>query len=81
MDNLTAKRYMVQLRGLPYRVSAEEVADWLSEAADPISVNILMEGGRPTGKAECVFSSAKVAKRVAKTMHMKDIGERYIECF
>ena len=70
MDNLTAKRYMVQLRGLPYRVSAEEVADWLSEAADPISVNILMEGG-----------SAKVAKRVAKTMHMKDIGERYIECF
>jgi len=71
----------VQLWGLPYRVTEKEVADWLREVAEPVSVTILLEDSRPTGKADCVFSSARVAKRVAQTMHMKHMGQRYIECF
>ena len=32
----------VQLRGLPYRATEREIADWLSEAADPVEVVINM---------------------------------------
>ena len=35
--------YTVQLRGLPYRASEREIADWLSEAADPDEVIIVMD--------------------------------------
>ena len=35
--------YTVQLRGLPYRASEREIADWLSEAADPDEVIIIMD--------------------------------------
>ena len=35
--------YTVQLRGLPYRASEREIADWLSEAADPDEVVIVMD--------------------------------------
>ena len=35
--------YTVQLRGLPYKASEREIADWLSEAADPEDVIIIMD--------------------------------------
>ena len=35
--------YSVQLRGLPYRASEREIADWLSEAAEPEDVIINMD--------------------------------------
>ena len=38
-----ARGYTVTLRGLPYRSSEREIADWLSEAADPLEVIIEME--------------------------------------
>ena len=31
------------MRGLPYRASEREIADWLSEAADPDEVIIIMD--------------------------------------
>ena len=37
------KGYTVQLRGLPYRVTEREIADWLSEAAEPSDVIIIMD--------------------------------------
>ena len=35
--------YTVQLRGLPYRASEREIAEWLSEAAEPDDVIITMD--------------------------------------
>jgi len=80
-DRGGSKGYTVQLRGLPYRATEREIADWLSEAADPVDVIIGIDRGRPNGKAEAVFSSDRDARRVAQNMHKKDLGSRYIECF
>ena len=68
--------FTVQLRGLPYRTTEREIADWLSEAADPVDVIIGMDRGRPSGKAEAVFSSDREARRVAQNMHRRDLGSR-----
>ena len=35
--------FTVQLRGLPYKASVREISDWLSEAAYPDEVNIIMD--------------------------------------
>jgi len=76
-----ARGYTVTLRGLPYRSSEREIADWLSEAADPLEVIIEMDRtGRPSGQAEAVFASHRDAKRVVDQMHKRDLGHRYIEC-
>jgi len=75
------RAYTVQLRGLPYKVTENEISDWLSEAAEPVDVIIMMDRGRPNGRAECVFRSDREARRVAQYMHRRDLGHRYIECF
>ena len=35
--------YTVQLRGLPYRATEREIAEWLGEAAEPDDVIITMD--------------------------------------
>ena len=35
--------YTVQLRGLPFRATTREICDWLSEAAEPEDVIIIMD--------------------------------------
>ena len=69
--------FTVQLRGLPYRVTEREIADWVSEAADPVDVIIQMDRERPSGRAECVFSCDREARRVVQTMHRRDLGHRW----
>merc|ERR1719509_444315 len=72
----------VHLRGLPYRCSEREIADWLTEAADPVEVIINMgRDGRPDGSANAVFETTRDAKRVVAELHRRDMGSRYIECF
>jgi len=74
--------YVVQLRGLPYRASEREIAEWLSEAAEPDDVIITMDRtNRPSGQAEAIYASASQARRAAEVMHKRDLGSRYIECF
>ena len=70
--------YTVQLRGLPYKVTEREISDWLSEAAEPVDIIIEMDRGRPSGRAECVFSSDREAKKVAQYMHRRDLGHRLV---
>jgi len=80
-DRRRDRAYTVQLRGLPYKVTEREISDWLCEAAEPVDVIIEMNRGRPSGRAECVFSSDREARKVAQYMHRRDLGQRYIECF
>jgi len=76
-----SRAFKVQLRGLPYKVTKNEISDWLCEAAEPVDIIIMMDRGRPSGRAECVFKSDREARRVAQYMHRRDLGHRYIECF
>jgi len=74
--------FTVQLRGLPYKASVREISDWLSEAAYPDEVNIIMDRtGRPSGQADAIFSSERDARRVVSIMHKRDMGPRYVECY
>jgi len=74
--------FTVNLRGLPYRASERDITEWLSEAADPEEVVIIMDRtGRPSGQADAIFSSERDARRVVSQMHKRDMGARYIECF
>lgn len=73
---------IVTLRGLPYSCTEREISNWLSEAADPIQVDIIMDRtGRPSGQAVAYFKTAREAKAVAKAMHRRDLGHRYIEVY
>ena len=70
--------FTVTLRGLPYRASEREIADWLSEAADPEDVIIVMDRsvirigniqlmslfrtGRPSGQADAIFRDERDAR-------------------
>ena len=70
--------FTVTLRGLPYRASEREIADWLSEAADPEEVIIVMDRsvariwniqlmslfrtGRPSGQADAIFRDERDAR-------------------
>ena len=76
-DRWRDKAYTVQLRGLPYKVTEREISDWLSEAAEPVDVIIELDRGRPSGRAECVFSSDREARKVVQSMHRRDLGNRY----
>jgi len=74
--------FTVQLRGLPYKASVREISDWLSEAAYPEEVIIIMDRtGRPSGQADAIFSSERDARRVVSIMHKRDMGPRYVECY
>jgi len=77
-----SKGHIVQLRGLPYKVSERDIADWLAEAADPEDVIIIMDRrGRPSGEADAIFPTRKEAMKVVTQMHRRDMGHRYVECF
>ena len=77
-DRWRGKAYTVQMRGLPYKVTEREISDWLSEAAEPVDVIIEQDRGRPSGRAECVFSSDREARKVVQSMHRRDLGNRYV---
>ena len=59
-------------------MTERDIADWVSEAADPVDVIIQMDRGRPSGRADCVFSSDREARRVASNMHRRDLGSRWV---
>lgn len=74
--------FKVNLRGLPYRTTERDISDWLSEAADPIQVEVTMDRtGRPSGSAYAYFKTQEEARRVVQEMHKRDLGTRYIECY
>ena len=59
-------------------MTEREISDWLSEAAEPVDVIIELDRGRPSGRAECVFSSEREARKVVQSMHRRDLGNRCV---
>merc|ERR1711915_427177 len=57
-------RHIIHMRGLPFRVTEQEIAEWFSSVADPVDVMIHYgHDGRPSGEADAMFASEGEAKR------------------
>eukprot|EP00930_Biecheleria_cincta_P007896 TRINITY_DN1091_c0_g1_i2.p1 TRINITY_DN1091_c0_g1~~TRINITY_DN1091_c0_g1_i2.p1 ORF type:complete len:707 (+),score=150.75 TRINITY_DN1091_c0_g1_i2:100-2220(+) len=76
----------VQLRGLPYKTTVEDVKVFLGEHMSnlsdihPIRL-ILNRDGRPSGFARVVFTSADAARACRDDLHCRSMDDRYIEIF
>ena len=76
----------VQLRGLPFRASTEDVRTFLGEHANYLSTeknpNICLlsnRDGRPSGFARVFFTSPQAAHKCKDALHRKQMGDRYVE--
>merc|ERR1719295_245467 len=73
--------YIVRMRGLPFRVTENDIAEWFSSVADPVGIQIMYNNdGRPTGEAEVAFASAQDAKR-SLSKDRQNMQHRYVELF
>merc|ERR1719414_757248 len=73
--------FIVRMRGLPFRVTENDIGEWFSSVADPLGINIRYNNqGRPTGEADVMFSSAHDAKR-AMSKDRQNMQHRYVELF
>lgn len=74
-------RHIVHMRGLPFRVTEQEIAEWFSSAADPFDVIIhYNHDGRPSGEADAMFASEAEANR-ALSKNKQNMQHRYVELF
>jgi len=74
-------RYIVHMRGLPFRVTEQEIAEWFSSVADPVDVMIhYNHDGRPSGEAEAMFAS-EIDVRRALQKNKQNMQHRYVELF
>ena len=70
-----------QMRGLPFRVTEEDISEWFSSVADPVDIHIKLNAeNRPSGEAEVTFASEGDAKR-AMQKNKQNMQHRYIELF
>lgn len=74
-------KFVVKAKGLPFRVSERDIAEWFSDVAYPIDVRIeYNEDGRPSGDAAVTFATAQEAIKAA-TKNKQHMQHRYIEIF
>ncbi|CAK9019705.1 unnamed protein product [Durusdinium trenchii] len=76
----------VQLRGLPFRASIEDVKGFLGDHAKYLNpekkLNICLlsnRDGRPSGFARIFFVSPQAAYKCKDALHRKQMGDRYVE--
>jgi len=73
--------HIVHMRGLPFRVTENDIAEWFSSVVDPVDISIIFNNqGRPTGEADVMFS-AEADARKAMTKDRQNMQHRYIELF
>jgi RNA recognition motif-containing protein len=74
---------LVKIRGLPYRVTAMDIATFFHGFSfHPEMIQIAMGGdGRPNGEAYCTFVSPEEAQRAIYMKNRQHIGNRYVEIF
>merc|ERR1739845_34590 len=71
----------IKMRGLPFRVSENEIYEWFSSVADPVDIQIRYNHeGRPSGDAFVSFANDGDAKR-AMQKDKQNMQHRYIELF
>jgi len=73
--------HVVHMRGLPFRVTENDIAEWFSSVVDPVEITILYNNqGRPTGEADVFFENEPDAKK-AMAKDRQNMQHRYIELF
>ncbi|EPR57717.1 RNA recognition motif-containing protein [Toxoplasma gondii TgCatPRC2] len=86
ISHMQEKPATLRLRGLPYRTTAEDIANFFegySLAGPPdeaIQLHRRMDG-RPTGWASVYFESEQEARRAKQDKHRSYLHGRYIEIF
>ena len=56
--------HVVHMRGLPFRVTENDIAEWFSSVVDPVEITIQYNNqGRPTGEADVYFDNEADAKK------------------
>eukprot|EP00096_Caligus_rogercresseyi_P008228 TRINITY_DN2671_c0_g6_i1.p1 TRINITY_DN2671_c0_g6~~TRINITY_DN2671_c0_g6_i1.p1 ORF type:complete len:467 (+),score=132.32 TRINITY_DN2671_c0_g6_i1:76-1476(+) len=74
-------RYVVHMRGLPFRVTKSDIAEWFGPIVDPIDVYIIYNfAGKPAGEADVFFASEEDARK-AMTKDRHNMQHRYVELF
>mmetsp|Transcript_98940 Transcript_98940/g.307752 ORF Transcript_98940/g.307752 Transcript_98940/m.307752 type:complete len:773 (-) Transcript_98940:145-2463(-) len=76
----------VQLRGLPYRATAEDVraflGDFASQLVDDNPIHLVLNrDGRPSGFARVQFTSPEAARQCRDDLHLRSMEDRYVEVF
>jgi len=73
--------FCIHMRGLPFRVTEQEIAEWFSSVADPTDVIIHYNAeGRPSGEADVNFATENDARR-AMQKDKQNMQHRYVELF
>mmetsp|Transcript_82799 Transcript_82799/g.229913 ORF Transcript_82799/g.229913 Transcript_82799/m.229913 type:complete len:743 (+) Transcript_82799:78-2306(+) len=85
-DEETHGHCAVQLRGLPYRATIEDVrgflGDYATKLADENAIHLVLNrDGRPSGFARVQFTSPEVAKQCQDDLHLRSMDDRYVEVF
>ena len=81
--NSVAKNKALALRGLPFRVTLDEIKEFFSEvcAVPDEKIHIEEDNGRRSGAALVEFESEDQAQRVKEALNRKEIGGRFILLF
>lgn len=73
--------FVVKMRGLPFRVTENDIGEWFSSVADPVDIELKFNSqGRPSGEADVYFACDSDAKR-AMTKDRQNMQHRYVELF
>eukprot|EP00747_Dinoflagellata_sp_TGD_P187964 gnl/TRDRNA2_/TRDRNA2_46198_c0_seq1.p1 gnl/TRDRNA2_/TRDRNA2_46198_c0~~gnl/TRDRNA2_/TRDRNA2_46198_c0_seq1.p1 ORF type:complete len:920 (-),score=160.57 gnl/TRDRNA2_/TRDRNA2_46198_c0_seq1:84-2468(-) len=95
-DDPEGERSALQLRGLPYRATVEDVRTFLGEHAANLdcwrggnneatvgeSVRLVFNrDGRPSGFARVQLNSPEAARRCRDQLHLQQMDDRYVEVF
>merc|ERR1719369_597334 len=73
--------HIVHMRGLPFRVTENDICEWFSSVCDPTDISIIYNNqGRPTGEADVMFNTEADARK-AMTKDRQNMQHRYIELF
>jgi len=76
----------IQLRGLPYKATVEDIRNFLGSHAknlladNPVHL-IMNRDGRPSGFARVVFASEEAARKAREELHLCGMEDRYVEVF
>lgn len=85
-DEDTLGDYAVQLRGLPYKATVEDIRNFLGEHCDRLASDaaiylVLNRDGRPSGFARVLFTSPEAARACRDDRHLRSMDDRYVEVF
>ena len=72
------------MRGLPFKVTAEQIQDFFSSFCEVMKTDVVIEelaGGKRSGNALVFFPDAELAEKAKATFNNSTLGNRYVEIY